>query len=159
MVGLVCCVLFVNLGEGSENKSISTLLLLFGDLLEEGVNDGDCKHDTCAATDSAHEVGKDAKSTNADTTADGGDMNVAGNVFNHRLLTVVHNSHFLVHQVLDDVTRGRAAHIDPDTREERTGAHDKCAVEEAVEGVTNDVGPLTRRADVISKTADGGRLA
>ena len=125
------------------------LLLLFSHLLEEAIDDGDSKHDTSAATDGSHEVGEDAKSAQADTTESGSNVDVTRQILNHRLLAEVVNSHVLVHQVLDDVTRGGSGHIDPDAREESARAHHEGAVEDEVEGVTDNAHPLARWRDVV----------
>ena len=45
-------------------------------------------------------------------------MDVAGEVLDHSLLSKVVDGHLLVHQVLNDVARGGATHIDPDSGEE-----------------------------------------
>ena len=81
-------------------------------------------------------------------------MDVAGELLNHGLFAMAHEAHLLVHQVLDDIARGGAAHVDPDAREEGAGAHDESAVEEAMEGVANDVHPLAWRANVVREATD-----
>ena len=78
--------------------------MLLGDLLEEGVDDGYGKHDTSAATDGAHEIGEDAKSTDANTTEGCRDVDVASQVLDHGLLTEAFDRHLLVHKILADVT-------------------------------------------------------
>jgi len=140
----------------SEYDRFCSFLLILGNLLEERVDNSDGKHDTGTATNGAHEVGKDAKSTDADTAEGCGDMDVPSEVLDHGFLTKTVDGHLLVHEVRDDIARCTSGHIDPYAGEESAGAHDEEAVEEAMDGISEDVAPLARRADVVSKTANRG---
>lgn len=143
----------------SEYDRFCSFLLILGNLLEERVDNGDGKHDTGTATNGTHEIGKDAKSTDADTAEGGGDMDVPSEVLDHGFLAKTVDGHLLVHEVLDDIARCTSGHIDPYTGEESAGAHHEDAVEEAVDGILEDIGPLARRADVVSKTTNGGGMS
>ena len=67
----------------SGDQVVGRLLLLLGDLLEEGVDDGDGEHDTRTATDGTHEVCKDAESADTNTTEGSSNVNVASQVLDH----------------------------------------------------------------------------
>ena len=95
----------VRLKESSEYHSFSGLLLVLGDLLEEGVDDGDCEHDTGTAADGTHKVSKDAESTDADTAEGCSDMDIARQVLDHGLFAETFNGHVLIHEVSDNITR------------------------------------------------------
>ena len=85
--------------ESSENHTFRLLLLVLGDLLEEGVDDGDCEHDTGTTANGTHKVSKDAEGTDADTTEGSSDMDVSRQVLDHGLLAKTLNGHVLIHEV------------------------------------------------------------
>ncbi len=138
----------------SEDKSFGRLFLLLGNLLEERVDDCHSEHNTGTTSDGTHEICKDTKGTNADTTERGSNVDVAGQVLDHSLFAEVVDGHLLVHQVLDDISRGGTADIDPDSGEEGTGSHHEGAVEQGVEGVTDNISPLTRGADIVCEASN-----
>lgn len=143
----------------SENESVLTTLFFFGNLLEVLVNDSNSKHNTSSRTNSTHEVSKDAQSTDANTTESSSSCNVAAQIANHRFLTeATFKHHVLIHQLASNVTGCGSRHINPDAGEERARTHNKEAIEEAVEGVTEDVGPGARRRNVVSQTTDRSRV-
>lgn len=144
----------------SEDKGVRTTLFFLGNLLEVAIDDGDGKHDTCAAANGAQEVGKDAEGANAETTEGGGGEDVLANVLDHGLLAVaVTNDHVLFHQLGDDVARRGAADVDPDAREESTTEHDEQTVNHCVEGITSQVEVVTWWRDVVGKTTNRSRVA
>ena len=102
----------------SEDESIRSLLLLFGNLLEEGEDNGDGKHDTSTGSNGSHEVSKDAKSSNADSSESSGDVDVASQVPDHGFLTHSFDGHVVLQEVGNDVSWCRTTDIDPNTREE-----------------------------------------
>ena len=89
----------------SENHSFCGLLLVLGDLLEEGVDDGDGEHNTGTAANRTHEVREDAESTDADAAEGCRDVDVAREVLDHGLLAETLNGHVLIHEVSDNITR------------------------------------------------------
>ena len=90
----------------SEDESVSASLLLLGDLLEVLVNDSDSEHDSGSGTNCAHEVGKDAESSNAHTSKGGSNSDVSAKVADHRLFTVTSlDDHILVHQLTHNIAR------------------------------------------------------
>ena len=143
----------------SENESVSSLLLFFGYLLEEGEDDGDSEHDTSTRSDGSHEVSKDAKSTNADSSKGSSDVDVASKVSNHGLLAHSLNRHVVLQEVGDNIPWRRSADINPYAREEGAGAHDKGGIEERVEGISLDVEPVPWGRDVVGETSNGGGVA
>lgn len=87
-------------------------------MLEEREDDGDGEHDTGTGSYGAHEVGEDAKTSNADSTESGSDVDVASEVSDHGFFAHTLNGHVILQQVGDDVTWSRSTHIDPNSREE-----------------------------------------
>lgn len=81
-------------------------------------------------------------------------MDVAGQVLDHGFFAEVVDGHLLVHQVLDDISWGGTTDIDPDSGEESTGSHHEGAVEQGVEGVADDISPLTRGADIVCEATN-----
>ena len=86
-------------------------------------------------------------------------MDVSAEVLDHSFLAKTIDGHLLVHEVRHDITRCTSADIDPDAREEGAGAHDEGAVEQAVEGILEDIMPLTWGTDVVCKTSNGSGVA
>ena len=135
--------------ETSEDDGFACFLLVLGDLLEEGVDDGDGEHDTRAGANSTHEVRKDAKGTDADSTEASSGVDITTNVLDHSFLAKAVDDHLLVHQVADNVARSGARDVDPDAGKEGARAHHERAVEQEVEWVLDHVPPLAGRADVV----------
>ena len=135
-------------------------MLLFCDLFEVGVDDSHSKQDSGTAADRAHEVSEDAESANADTTESCSGNDVPAEVLDHSLFAVaITDDHVLLHQLGDNITRGRTADVDPDTRENGTASHNEEAVDNSVEGVTLEIEQVSRRTDVVSKTTNWCRVA
>lgn len=135
-------------------------MLLFCNLLKVRVDDGHSEQDSSSAADRTHEVSEDAQSANAHTTEGCSGDDVPAEVLNHSLFAVsISNDHVLLHQLGDNITRGRAADVDPDAREDCTACHHKEAVDNGVEGVTLDVKQVSRRTDVVGKTTNWSRVA
>lgn len=143
----------------SENHGILALLLLLGNLFEERVNDGDCKHDTRSTANGAHEVCENAERTNADSSKGGRNVDVTGQVTRKGRLLHVSNRHLLLHQVCDDVSRRRSRHVNPNAGEESTGAHYKGNVKQTVKGVFHNFSQRLGRHHIVGQTANRSRIS
>jgi hypothetical protein len=83
------------------------------------VNDGDSQEDTGSRSNGSHEISKDAKSSNADTTESGSSVDVASELVNHGLFSPSFNHEVLVHQLLANFTWALSADVNPQSGEER----------------------------------------
>jgi len=104
-------------------------LFLFGDLLEVLVDNCYSEKDTGSRPDGSHEVGEDAKSTNADSTEGSSGVNVSGKLLDHGLFSPSLNHEFLFHKLLHDIAGRLSGNINPESGEEGARAHHEDVVE------------------------------
>ena len=103
--------------------------------LKVGVDHGRSKQDSGTAADITHEVVEDAERSKADTTESCSGNDVPAEVLDHSLFAVaISDNYVLLHQLGDNITRGRATDVDPDTGQDSTASHNKEEVEYSVEG-------------------------
>jgi hypothetical protein len=123
-----------------------------------GVDDGDGHEDTGAGADRAHEVGRDgdeAKGRAADRSRGGDD---ALELLVHAALAVAGHDHLLLLELLRDVARARARHLDPRLREERAGGDHERHIDGHVHRVEDGGLERVRRRHVVRDAADGLEL-
>lgn len=142
--------------EVSEDDSVSSLLFLLRDLFKVLINNGYSEQNTCARSDSSHEVGKDAKSTNANSTEGGSGVDVLGELFDHRRFPPAFDHELLVHKLAHDVAGRLSGDINPESGKESARGHDECVVEERVEGISLNIKEVPGRTDVVSESTNGG---
>lgn len=143
----------------SEYECVSTLLLLFRNLLEVLVDDCDREEDTRTRSNSTHEVRENGKCPNAAAAESSSSRNVPVQILHHRILSLTLNHELLVHQLSRHVSGAGARDIDPDSGEEGAGGQDEDGVDDRVDWVLLDVIQTLRWADVVREATDGSLVA
>lgn len=138
----------------SENDRVISFFFCLGDLLKVLIDNSYSEEDTSTRTDGSHEICKDWKQSNAESTESSSNINISAKIFDHRSFTLTFKHHVLLHQLACDILGTTARDIDPDTSEESARTAHKCYVEDSMEGISLDVKQISRWWDIVSETTD-----
>eukprot|EP00166_Cyanidium_caldarium_P001501 ctg_177.g82 len=126
----------------------AVLTALFGERHRVLVDDGDRQQNTGAAADCAGHIRNDRQQTHQHPTESGRGGNVAVQLFDQRRVSVALDGHVLIAQLLGDVARALARHLDVEVRHHRAGAQHERDVEQGVQRVAGCLGQLGEKVQV-----------
>lgn len=119
----------------------------------------DSEESSGAGPKSAHEVTGNRESSDASTTKSGGSGDDTLELLVHALVTVTSHDKTLVLQLLGNIPRARARHLDPGLGEDGACGEHVGDVHDRVNRVDKSILHVQRRRHVVDKTRDWGQLA
>mmetsp|Transcript_22696 Transcript_22696/g.63031 ORF Transcript_22696/g.63031 Transcript_22696/m.63031 type:complete len:261 (-) Transcript_22696:871-1653(-) len=142
-------------------KDCLALRLLLLIRLKVLVDDRDGHQNAGARSNSAQEIGHNGQGSDAHPSECSGCRNVAVELLLQRLgiVTVTPEEHLLLFQLLGNIVRRGARHLDPDLGEEGAGGEHEDNVENTVQGVCHSLSDGAWRRHVVDQAADRNHLA
>merc|ERR1711907_133172 len=141
---------------GLTPESVHVTPLLHEDF-EVLVDDGHSKQDSGARTNGTHEISHHSESTDAHPTEGSGHGDVTAKHLLHLSLTVAHEGHLLVSELLVHIIGRGAGHFNPGLGEEGTGREHESQVDESVKWIIEDLAEVCRRRNKVCKASNWDR--